>query len=88
MRCSAPDGKAKSERLNVDHRVPYRMLADHPTIADDERNLSSLCPKCHAVKTHRIEPRMLRGDFLALDEFYGPGSRLLAEQLFAEAAAA
>lgn len=87
VRCLTPDGASKQERLQVDHRVPYRMLADTPAIADDERNLSALCPSCHGHKTHHVEPRMLRGDFLALDEFYGPGSRAMAEVLFAEARA-
>jgi hypothetical protein len=47
------------------------MLLVRPDIADDASNLAALCTGCHAIKTHHVEPRLYRGDFDALEWFYG-----------------
>jgi 5-methylcytosine-specific restriction endonuclease McrA len=73
VRCGQPEPSTK--RLNVDHIVPARLLLDAPEIADDPGNLASLCTACHAIKTHRYEPRILRGDWLAIEEFYDAETR-------------
>lgn len=71
VRCGTPEEPGQAGRLQVDHVMPARMLLDRPEVADDPLNLASLCAACHAIKTHRYEPRILRGDWLALQEFYG-----------------
>lgn len=68
VRCGEVEGTRK---LHVDHVLPWRWLAHVPEIANDDRNLASLCERCHGVKTSVVEPRLGRGDFLALEEFYG-----------------
>lgn len=73
VRCGDPEPSAKS--LNVDHIMPARLFLDRPDIADRPENLASLCTACHAIKTHRYEPRILRGDFLAIEEFYDAPAR-------------
>lgn len=83
VRCGQPEPSSKS--LNVDHIIPARLLLDRPVIADDPRNLASLCTACHAIKTHRYEPRILRGDFLAIEEFYDHETRLRVMELWAAA---
>lgn len=40
-------------------------------VANASANLATLCIACHGVKTMAIEPRLVRGDWLALREFYG-----------------
>lgn len=68
VRCGGAD---EGRKLAVDHVFPWRWLKHAEAIANDERNLASLCLACHGLKTTLIEPRLDRGDFLALDEFYG-----------------
>ena len=77
IRCGQPE-TAAGKSLSVDHIVPARMFLTSPAVADDMANLASLCCACHAIKTHRVEPRLYRGDFLAIDEFYGREIRLAA----------
>lgn len=79
VRCGEPETNGRS--LSVDHILPARMFLMAPELADDPRNLASLCAACHAVKTHRYEPRILRGDFLAIDEFYGTETRCVVVAL-------
>lgn len=83
VRCGAAE--EVRQRLHVDHVVPWVLLAEHPHLANDPANLASLCGSCHGVKTHRIEPRLLRGDFLALQEFYGREMMLAAMTRLREA---
>ncbi len=56
----------------VDHMIPWRLLAHLEELANADANLATLCHPCHGMKTTVTEPRMLRGDWMALDEFYGP----------------
>lgn len=58
-------------KLSVDHIVPWIMSGVDEEAANHDDNLASLCSVCHGVKTHRIEPRLLKGDWLSLVEFYG-----------------
>jgi 5-methylcytosine-specific restriction endonuclease McrA len=69
VRCGAPE--LPKRRHAVDHIVPWVLVKHRPDIANDPSNLATLCHPCHGVKTAITEPRLLRGDFLALREFYG-----------------
>lgn len=69
VRCSEPEGERR--RHPVDHIVPWVLVKHRPEIANDPANLATLCAACHGRKTTVIEPRLLRGDWLALQEFYG-----------------
>lgn len=77
VRCGKPEGPAHRDRLQIDHVIPARSF-DDPAVADRMDNLRSLCASCHATKTFGYEPRILRGDFLAIAEFYTPHPRLEA----------
>lgn len=68
VRCeAAEDGR----RHAVDHIVPWVLVKEDQTRANDEANLATLCARCHGVKTAVTEPRLFRGDVAALYEFYG-----------------
>ena len=47
------------------------MVKHAPELANGPGNLATLCHSCHGIKTTVTEPRLLRGDWLALREFYG-----------------
>lgn len=82
VRCGAADEPTnQAARLQVDHILPRRLLVDRPDVVDLDINLASLCPPCHAVKTHRYEPRILRGDMLAIEDFYGRAVRFVAVEV-------
>lgn len=51
--------------------MPWVLIKHRPEVANDPANLATLCDQCHGRKTTVIEPRILRGDWLALQEFYG-----------------
>lgn len=68
VRCDASE--PPSRKLAVDHIVPW-VLVKHDANGNHPDNLAALCLRCHGVKTTVTEPRMLRGDWLALSEFYG-----------------
>lgn len=68
VRCGADETTA---RHAVDHIVPWVLVSSDPIRANHGDNLATLCTSCHGVKTTKIEPRLLRGDWLALSEFYG-----------------
>lgn len=70
VRCG--EANASGRKLSVDHVIPWILVASDESIANSDDNLASLCGPCHTVKTHHIEPRFLRGDYLALVDFYGP----------------
>ena len=69
VRCNStePNGKL----LAVDHVIPWVLMKDDEARANHGDNLASLCSACHAIKTHRIEPRLMKGDLISLIEFYG-----------------
>lgn len=64
LRC----GKSQQEngrRLSVDHIIPWRCFTDdQKDLANDHKNLASLCIGCHSQKTSRAEQKWLRGDRL------------------------
>lgn len=68
VRCNAPESGRKHA---VDHIVPWVLCKQYENRANHDDNLATLCIACHGVKTSGIEPRLLRGDWLALEEFYG-----------------
>ena len=79
VRCDAPeDGRLHA----VDHIVPWVLMKSRPELANADDNLATLCISCHGTKTATTEPRMLRGDFLALREFYGEERAQRAQTLF------
>lgn len=82
VRCQAPEA---SRRHAVDHIVPWLVLAATPGIANEPANLATLCGSCHGVKTTVTEPRLARGDFLALLEFYGAEAMAAASERMARA---
>lgn len=84
MRCGGDDGGAE---LSVDHVVPWVMMKADEALANHPDNLASLCRSCHGVKTAVTEPRLLRGDTLALREFYGRERAGRALALWGELAA-
>lgn len=59
--------QANGQRLSVDHIIPWRLLTDK-AVANDPRNLASLCRSCHSLKL-KYERKLLRGDVLALKEY-------------------
>lgn len=80
LRCIRCNGQDEGRELAVDHIVPWVLVKSDEAAANSPANLASLCLSCHGVKTSSIEPRLLRGDWLALQEFYG---RLIADAAFA-----
>lgn len=68
VRCGTVD---EGRELAVDHIIPWLLVRHDEARANDPDNLASLCSSCHGVKTTVIEPRLARGDFIALTEFYG-----------------
>lgn len=70
-RCVRCNGVDEDRELAVDHIVPWVLVRSDETAANSDANLAALCVGCHGVKTSAIEPRLLRGDWLALQEFYG-----------------
>lgn len=85
VRCSEPE--APGRRLPVDHIVPWVMVKQRPEVANEEGNLATLCDACHGRKTTLIEPRLLAGEWLALQEFYGREVMLAARARYASIAA-
>jgi 5-methylcytosine-specific restriction endonuclease McrA len=71
LRCVRCSGQDEGRELAVDHIVPWVLVSSDETAANSDANLASLCLSCHGTKTASIEPRLLRGDWLALQEFYG-----------------
>jgi 5-methylcytosine-specific restriction endonuclease McrA len=69
VRCGTSE--AADRRHAVDHVIPWIMLRHSPSVANDPANLATLCARCHGIKTTVTEPRMFKGDFLSLVEFYG-----------------
>lgn len=86
VRCSEPEDDRR--RHSVDHIVPWLLVKHAPDIANDPTNLATLCDSCHGVKTMKIEPRLLRGDWLALQEFYDRPTMLAAMGLLNRAGSA
>lgn len=64
--------------LAVDHIIPARMFGERVDLMNQDGNLITLCASCHGRKTSKIEPRMFKGDMLALGEFYGEEIKLRA----------
>ena len=48
----------------TDHIIPRRIGGDN-----DPANLATLCQRCHAWKSHVLEPALYRGDVLAFRRF-------------------
>lgn len=71
LRCVRCNGQDDDRELAVDHIVPWVLVRSDEAAANHPDNLAALCGSCHGVKTSSIEPRLLRGDWLALQEFYG-----------------
>jgi 5-methylcytosine-specific restriction endonuclease McrA len=69
VRCGVAE--EPNRRHSVDHIIPWLLLRETPEVANDPENLATLCSPCHGIKTTKIEPRLMKGDFLALQEFYG-----------------
>lgn len=70
VRCG--DGEVGGRRHAVDHIVPWVIAKANHYAANSDANLATLCHPCHGIKTTVTEPRIMRGDWLALSEFYGP----------------
>lgn len=51
-------------RGQVDHCLPRRIGG-----TDDPANLTTLCRRCHAWKSHALEPALYRGDVLAFKRY-------------------
>lgn len=83
VRCGEREGPDR--RHAVDHVVPWVLLSERVDLANDPANLATLCLACHGVKTFSIEPRLLQGDLLGLQEFYGREMMLAARSRMAEA---
>lgn len=69
VRCGSAEIIGK--QLAVDHIIPWVLVNTDETIANHDDNLASLCMGCHGVKTASIEPRMMKGDYISLVEFFG-----------------
>ena len=69
VKCGEPE--LPRRRHAVDHIVPWVLVKVRPEVGNDPANLATLCHRCHGIKTTVIEPRLLAGDFLAIQEFYG-----------------
>lgn len=54
------------QKLDVDHIVPWRLFPGRPDLANDPKNLVSLCRKCHRHKTAKLERAYLNGDCLGM----------------------
>lgn len=52
--------------------------------ANDRRNLRSLCDRCHGIKSSSVEPKLEKGQWLALKTFYGDEVAESAMALFFE----
>lgn len=64
QRCRKPESE-NGAKLSVDHILPWRVFSeDEKHLANDPKNLASLCRSCHSWKTSRAESRWLRGDVL------------------------
>ena len=61
----------------VDHLIPRRLFRSEAK-ANAPENLATLCGRCHAIKTHEVEPALYRGDvqrfrrFLEIVSWSGP----------------
>lgn len=69
VKCGEPD--ATGRKLAVDHVIPWLLVKSDPSVGNHLDNLASLCSSCHGKKTSVVEPRLIRGDILALRNFYG-----------------
>jgi 5-methylcytosine-specific restriction endonuclease McrA len=63
-------GATPKERGQVDHLLPRRLLRASET--RQLGNLALLCAKCHAYKTHTVEPALYAGHMQAFIEFLKP----------------
>jgi 5-methylcytosine-specific restriction endonuclease McrA len=63
-------GAMPKERGQVDHLLPRRLLRASET--RQLGNLALLCAKCHAFKTHVVEPALYAGHMQAFIEFLKP----------------
>lgn len=80
VRCGTePDAR----ELSVDHVIPWRMWVNK-VAANDRRNLRSLCDRCHGIKSSSVEPKLEKGQWLALKTFYGDEVAESAMALFFE----
>ena len=78
VRCDAPE---TTKAHHVDHVIPWVMLRDHQDVANQPENMATLCQECHGYKTAYVEPRLLKGDMMALRAFYGPERETAARAL-------
>ncbi len=69
VRCGSPEPTGRL--LAVDHIIPWVLMKTDESLANHGDNLASLCSPCHAVKTHSVEPKLMRGDLSAVVAFYG-----------------
>ena len=60
---------ANGQKLDVDHIVPWRLYPGRPDVANDPRNLVSLCRRCHRHKTAKLERAYLVGDCLGMHAY-------------------
>lgn len=79
---------------HVDHLIPRRLFVKGED-ANFQDNLCTLCGRCHAIKTHEIEPSLYSGEaqrfqrFLEVVSWSGPIPRAhLLAIAFSRAAAA
>lgn len=57
------------QKLDVDHIVPWRQFKGRPDVANDPRNLVSLCKRCHCIKTSKFEKAYLVGDCCGMSAY-------------------
>jgi 5-methylcytosine-specific restriction endonuclease McrA len=67
QRCNKTQDE-NGQKLDVDHIKPWRLF-DDAAEANDPANLTSLCKRCHNLKTTVIERKYLKGDVLAMRQY-------------------
>jgi len=69
QRCGKPEME-NGVKLSVDHIIPWRVFEENEkNLANDPKNLVSLCRNCHGWKTSRAESRWLRGDVVDFKQY-------------------
>lgn len=67
QRCGAVH-QGGTKAFAVDHIVPWRAFEDKAA-ANDPTNLTTVCARCHAIKTHIMEKKWLSGDRLGMEQY-------------------
>jgi len=67
QRCNRTQAE-NGQKLSVDHIIPWRAFTDK-TAANAPSNLTSLCRRCHSIKTHLYERLWLKGDRIGMEQY-------------------